>query len=84
LASGMVTRPVRRSSCWNSCSSLTALAVGFEPLAGPRTAFAVLPPLFAGPDELAVAKPGPDERRHKRERRQEPLDHAQLHRDILP
>src|SRR3712207_1559588 len=28
----MVTRPVSLSSCWKSCSSETALAVGLEPL----------------------------------------------------
>ena len=43
----------------NSCSSVTELAVGFAALAGPLTAFAVVPPLFAGPDDVPVvwAKP---------------------------
>ncbi len=38
---------------------MTALAVGFDALAGPWTALAVVPPWFAGPSEVAlVAKAG--------------------------
>src|SRR5215218_6690977 len=51
----MLTRPVNLSRCWKSCSSETALAVGLEPLAGPCTALAVVPPWFAGPCDVLAA-----------------------------